>query len=126
MVNSNPAVFEAERKEQSSALAQWEKEIRDACEKANEAVITIENKLDGEGPPQSFEYVANYIAGKNVTIPNEPVIYCCCDKDENDQWNCGNCQNCCPKLNDSKFAYVTASGRSVKDRRVAIFECNSK
>jgi len=59
------------RQRQLERLAKWQKEMRSACGFR----LTVVNKVDFEGPPKKFFYVDTCVAGKGVTIPNDPPVW---------------------------------------------------
>lgn len=62
--------------------------------------IYVENLVDLDLPPAKFQYINEYQAGKNVTIPRESPVMCECTPDcHTDK------KNCCPSTNEGLYAY---------------------
>nr|CAJ18350.1 putative H3K9 methyltransferase [Lepisma saccharinum] len=105
------------RKDQKTRLKDWEFEMNLISK--GSAPITVENRVDLEGPPPNFIYVNDYIPGAGITIPDVPPIGC----------ECAVCEpssgTCCGKQSGSSFAYG-------KNRRLRvpwgtpIYECNKR
>ncbi|XP_034253072.1 histone-lysine N-methyltransferase Su(var)3-9-like isoform X1 [Thrips palmi] len=103
------------REQQLLLLAEWETEINKLS--PHEARITVENDVDNERAPANFTYIASYIAGPNVVLPEDPPIGCACS-------DCGPKSVCCNSQNDAPFAYQKK--RLHVPQGTPIFECNKK
>ena len=113
-------LFRKKKKEVQEALAAWQRHINKVEGITHPAhMILVENNVDMEGPPANFEYIADYRAGKNVEINEDPVIGC----------ECENCltekKNCCAAAGGCDFAYYHNGGIRLPPRS-AIYECNKR
>ncbi|XP_026275613.1 histone-lysine N-methyltransferase Su(var)3-9 isoform X1 [Frankliniella occidentalis] len=103
------------RRQQRLQLTDWQNELNLLA--PNEAPITVENLVDLEVAPPHFTYVANYIPGPGVTIPEDPPIGCTCTA-------CGAESMCCHVHHDANFAY--RDGKLIVRQGTPIYECNKK
>ena len=99
------------------AIAEWQKKINEVNK--DPAKIFVENKVDLEGPPANFTYITDYIAGKGVEIPSEPIIGCECE-------SCTASSDCCPKKAGVDFPYYKNCRRTRLHPGQPIYECNSR
>ncbi|XP_066993596.2 histone-lysine N-methyltransferase SUV39H2 [Anabrus simplex] len=105
------------RSKQVKDLKEWEYEMNAVSN--DTAPITVENMVDLEGPPPSFNYVNDYIPGRGVTIPEDPPIGCSCKTCD------GRSKGCCSKQSGSQFAY--SANRLLKvPVGSPIYECNKR
>ncbi|XP_050429011.1 histone-lysine N-methyltransferase SUV39H2-like isoform X2 [Adelges cooleyi] len=105
------------RQRQLDRLEKWQGDMNKICG----FNLTVVNNVDFEGPPKKFMYVDECVAGKGVTIPNDPPVWCDCNV------TCGGKKrkrNGC-HFNDSQFAY-NKSKRLVVPAGTPIYECNKK
>lgn len=105
--------FSESRKRILINLKEWELEIN---RKNQSAYISVENNVDLETAPASFEFIHDYI-NTTVRIPEEPVAFCYC----NDCYD--NKKSCCPKDSEGHFAY-TKHRRLILLPGYPIYECN--
>lgn len=59
------------RHRQMDLLTNWENEMKSVCGFR----LSVVNKVDFEGPPKKFVYSDTCVAGKGVTIPNDPPVW---------------------------------------------------
>lgn len=104
------------RKQQLLQLADWQNEMNLLA--PNEAPIVVENNVDLEVAPIQFTYIANYIPGPGVSLPEDPPIGCACS-------TCGPRSFCCNAHNDADFAY-SKHGKLAVLQGTPIYECNKK
>lgn len=102
-----------EREKQLNKLKLWEEEMNAIA--TEDAVVTVENNIDLEGPPQGFIYTNDYIPSEGIIIPDEPVVGCDCKEGCN-----GRAKNCCYQ---NLFPYVK-KGRVNIIQGIPIYECN--
>lgn len=102
---------------QLNKLTVWEQKIND-IEKSQEGkqLVTVENDVDLEGPPQGFVYINESIPLAGVEIPTEPPLGC-------------SCEECIPKAKSccggSEYRYTyNKIGRINLPRGTPIYECN--
>lgn len=106
--------FWLRRNEQLRDLQQWQNDINKSDKSSQ---ITVENTVDFEKSPSSFEYINDCVAGEDVVIPNDPLVGCDCED------GCSSHSNCCGKQLGSKYAYN--ADKSIRlPQGNAIFECN--
>lgn len=103
------------RELQLTSIRRWE-EIVNRMDRSD-AVITVENNVDLEFPPDNFCYINDYVATSNIEISDNPEVHCECKE-------CGpRIKSCCGKQDRGGFTYT-------KNRKVnvnpgtAIYECN--
>ncbi|XP_071817256.1 uncharacterized protein [Apostichopus japonicus] len=96
-------------------LKNWTISLNCIC--TDTAPIVVENDVDFEGPPTDFTYINDYISGRGVTIPNDPLVGCECTKCSEDE------PECCPQNSGVKFAYNRLKHIRVKPG-TPIYECN--
>ncbi|KAK3912440.1 Eukaryotic translation initiation factor 2 subunit 3 [Frankliniella fusca] len=104
------------QKQQRLQLTDWQNELNLLA--PNEAPIIVENLVDLEVAPPHFTFVANYIPGPGVTIPEDPPMGCSCS-------SCSAESICCHVHNDASFAY-NADGKLIVPQGTPIYECNKK
>ncbi|XP_037044540.1 histone-lysine N-methyltransferase SUV39H2-like [Bradysia coprophila] len=118
--NFNNAIIE--RKKFVKCLKTWESNINRLIleeEGRESATIVIENIVDLDSPFEDFTYITKSILEADVSISEEPLLYCDCN-------DCGsNPKKCCSGLNESSFAYNDRGSLKSK-KSTTIFECNSK
>ena len=100
------------------ALLQWEQNIN--AVNTDPAMIKVENKVDLEGPPSDFIYIARNIAGDGVTVPTDPIVGCSCTDCFTEK------KKCCGHQAGSGFAYYKNNKRTRLEPGHGIYECNSK
>lgn len=106
--------FWKRRIKQLNDLEQWQNEINKSDKSSQ---ITVENDVDFETSPSTFQYINDNIPGEGVVIPDEPLIGCDCTN------GCSIKSNCCGKENGSGYAYN--SSKSIRlPQGNGIFECN--
>lgn len=116
--NRNGSYYKRLKKDSLIALKEWEKEInRINCDPAK---VVIENNVDAEGPPANFTYIAKCFAGKDVTIPDDPIVGCECECCATEQ------KTCCGHRAGSSFAYYKLKPRVRLEPGHFIFECNKR
>lgn len=103
------------RKQQLLQLADWEQEMNLLA--PHEAPISVENEFDLEVAPSQFTYIANYLPGPGVSLPEDPPIGCACTQ-------CGPKTFCCNAQSDAPFAYKL--GKLNVPQGTPIYECNKK
>ncbi|XP_057672801.1 histone-lysine N-methyltransferase Su(var)3-9-like isoform X1 [Diorhabda carinulata] len=104
------------REIQLKKLKAWEESIN-ALDKG-EAVITVENTVDLEHPPEGFTYVNENIS-HILQISSSPEKGCDCEE-------CGpKLKNCCGRQPHNGFTY-RKRGRINVNPGIAIYECNQK
>lgn len=59
------------RQKQTERLSKWQSDMSAVCG----FEISVSNTVDFEGPPKKFVYVDECVAGKGVTIPNDPPVW---------------------------------------------------
>lgn len=59
------------REKQLEKLKKWQSEMNRVCG----FYLSVCNNVDFEGPPKKFFYVDECVAGKGVTIPNDPPVW---------------------------------------------------
>ncbi|KAG5890552.1 hypothetical protein JTB14_028303 [Gonioctena quinquepunctata] len=105
------------REAQLKKLNNWEEMINKMDK--GEAVITVENKVDLECPPEGFTYINEYVATDGIEIPTEPTSGCDCEE-------CGpKIKNCCGRQPYNGFTFKARSRINVNPG-IAIYECNKK
>lgn len=102
------------RNEQLKDLEEWQNDINKSDKSSQ---ITVENNVDFEKSPSTFQYINDCVAGNGVHIPDDPLIGCDC-KD-----GCSFKSNCCGKQLGSKYAYTSARAIRLPQGN-AVFECN--
>ncbi|XP_071960304.1 histone-lysine N-methyltransferase SUV39H2-like [Antedon mediterranea] len=96
-------------------LLKWQNDLNEII--GNVAPITVENKVDLEGPPKNFTYITDYKAGPGVFIPNDPIVGCECD-------NCYSADDgCCTHNSGTAMAY-TLKGKIKVQPGTPVYECN--
>uniref|UniRef100_A0A1A9X441 Histone-lysine N-methyltransferase n=1 Tax=Glossina brevipalpis TaxID=37001 RepID=A0A1A9X441_9MUSC len=103
------------RKQQLISLAQWQENanlIEDGTP------ISVENNIDLDVLDPNFIYINENLAGKGVTISNEPPVGCDCSEGCKPSAN-----RCCARMADSYFAYNKRERLRI-NLREAIYECN--
>uniref|UniRef100_A0A1A9WCE9 Histone-lysine N-methyltransferase n=1 Tax=Glossina brevipalpis TaxID=37001 RepID=A0A1A9WCE9_9MUSC len=105
----------SKRKQQLISLAQWQ-------ENANlvegSTLISVENNVDLDVLDPNFIYINENLAGKGVTISNEPPVGCNCSE------GCRPSKSkCCARMAGSYFAYDKKERLRINPRE-AIYECN--
>lgn len=106
--------------EQTKLLKRWEKELNE--QRGREAKICVENRIDLAGPPADFTYISESVAGKGVTIHQDPLVGCTCMHTTG--LGCSESSRCCASHAGGAFAY--RNRRLVLDAGQGIFECNSR
>lgn len=106
--------FWCRRKEQLKHLEEWQNDINKSDKSSQ---ITVENNVDFEKSPSTFEYVNDCVAGEGVVIPDDPLIGCDCKN------GCSLKSNCCGKQLGSAYAYTSARAIRLPQGN-AVFECN--
>lgn len=97
------------------ALKDWEGELNNHY--YNNFRIVVENHVDLEGPPENFTYITNYIPGEGITIPEDPLVGCCCG-------DCfANKDECCAAGAGVDYAY-DENGLVRVESGSPIYECN--
>lgn len=73
VVKQNLRIIETHkrRSKQKERLEKWQKSMNEVCN----FNLTVVNNVDFEGPPKKFYYVEECVAGKGVTIPNDPPLW---------------------------------------------------
>ncbi|XP_072399352.1 histone-lysine N-methyltransferase SUV39H2-like isoform X1 [Diabrotica undecimpunctata] len=105
------------REVQMKKIKAWEDSIN-ALDKG-EAVITVENIVDLEGPPEGFTYINEYVAKCGIKIPTVPDKGCSCVE-------CGpRLKNCCGMQPYNGFTFKGKDKVNVNPG-TAIYECNKK
>lgn len=102
------------RNEQLKDLEEWQNDINKSDKSSQ---ITVENLVDFEQSPSTFEYINDCIAGNGVTIPDDPLIGCDCKN------GCSLKSNCCGKQLGSEYAYTSVRAIRLPQGN-AVFECN--
>ncbi|KAF2364297.1 Chromo domain [Trinorchestia longiramus] len=106
-----------QRERQKAELRRWEREMSRIC--SDPAPLSVINDVDLTLPPNDFIYVNDYVAGRGINIPHDPVCGCEC-------LECGQSQgSCCAKQMSSFFAY-NKYGRLKVSVGTAIYECNKR
>lgn len=104
------------RREQLKDLEAWQNDINESDKSSK---ITVENNVDFEKSPSTFDYINDCVAGEGVVIPDDPLIGCDCED------GCSSKSNCCGKQLGSSYAY-TSTGHLRLAQGNAIFECNKR
>ena len=99
----------------------WEKKINNINKETSSKLIRVQNYVDLEQPPEDFVYITKCkpFNDEIKICDDDPPVFCNCK-------NCFDCKDdCCPKDNNSEFAY-TQKKLITKFQRTAIYECNKK
>lgn len=104
------------RKEQLKDLEEWQNDINKSDKSSQ---ITVENNVDFEKSPNTFDYINDCVAGEGVVIPTDPLIGCDCKN------GCSSKTNCCGKQLGSSYAYTSTRYLRLAQGN-AIFECNKQ
>lgn len=113
----NSHAYKRKRGLVKSALEEWEMKLNKVS--TDSAKIYVENDVDLEGPPDNFEYINDYLPGKGIIIPQDPLIGCECE----DCFATKSC--CCPENSGSEFPYYRHKRVRVPRGR-PIYECNKR
>ena len=118
ITNKRSKAYRQLKEDQMKRLKEWE----DTINKVNTdpAPITVENKVDLEGPPPQFVYINACKAMEGIDIPEDPMVGC----------ECTNCmetkKQCCGPNAGAEFAYLRSKRVScvlndiVKDKKIKI------
>ncbi|XP_060570833.1 histone-lysine N-methyltransferase SUV39H2-like [Ruditapes philippinarum] len=117
LLNPRTKAYKRKKVQILEALKDWEKHLNAVS--TDPAPISVENEVDLEGPPENFEYINDYKAGRGIVIPNDPVIGCECS-------DCfGEKSQCCAVQFGVEFAYFKWKRLRIHAGR-PIYECNKK
>jgi len=84
--------------------------------------IPVFNTVDDAPAPLDFTYVNRFVAGKDVTLSNNPNEVACCTCTD----NCQDPERCeCARMMDSSFAYDN-KGILIREKMGGVFECNAR
>lgn len=105
------------REQQVKQLTGWENTIN--MMDKGEAIITVENTVDLEGPPDGFTYINEYVATNGIEIPYQPDSGCDCEE-------CGpKSKGCCGRQPYNGFTFKGRCRINVNPG-IAVYECNKK
>ncbi|XP_028142318.2 histone-lysine N-methyltransferase Su(var)3-9 isoform X1 [Diabrotica virgifera virgifera] len=105
------------REVQMKKIKAWEDSINDLDK--GEAIITVENTVDLEGPPEDFTYINEYVAKCGIQVRSVPEKGCSCVE-------CGpRLKNCCGVQPYNGFTFKGKDKVNVNPG-TAIYECNKK
>ena len=103
------------RAKQLAELREWERNINKIC--SDPVPLQVENTVDLAKPPTNFIYINDYLPGKGISIPKDPLAGCECSDCYLNQ------KSCCAHQMNSYFAYTKYAKLRVS-LGTAIYECN--
>lgn len=98
-------------------LADWETSMNKAC--TEDALITVENKHDLEGPPKGFVYINRCLKMPGIVIPDDPPLGCDCEPCEPRN------KKCCGNQHTRSYNY-RGRGRINIPPGIPLYECNKR
>ncbi|VEN53086.1 unnamed protein product [Callosobruchus maculatus] len=104
------------REQQLKKLKAWEDSINEMTKE--EALITIENYVDLECPPEGFTYIHENIPTNGIVVQSDPDRFCECEE-------CGPRQDCCGKQPHNGYTYRPSNKININPGN-AVYECNKK
>ncbi|WAR26612.1 SUV92-like protein [Mya arenaria] len=117
LLNPKTKAYKLKKLEIQNAMIEWEKHLNKV--NTDPASISVENTVDLEGPPESFEYINDYKAGPGIVIPDDPMIGCECEDCLNEK------KGCCAAQFGVEFAYFKYKRLRIHAGR-PIYECNKR
>lgn len=98
-------------------LKDWENSMNNAC--TEDALITVENAYDLEGPPKGFIYINRSLKMRSITIPDDPPLGCDCDVCEPRN------RKCCGNQQSRSYNYRKPHRINIPPG-IPIYECNKR